>query len=128
MTPKLQPVCNKARSGEGEALGVQVGGEGAGLGAGVGEGDVAVGADEVDGVFDDAGVGEVRPPREDMEGEFALPGEAADVGAGPGAVDVDLPGERRERSEVVGAGTLGIVGELEPGEAVAGVELAGAAL
>src|SRR6185437_1013231 len=62
-----------------------------------------------------------------MECELALQAEAADVGAGPGAVDVDLPVERRERGEVVWSRALGIVRELDPGETVAGVELAGAA-
>ena len=67
----------------------------------IGKGDVAVGADEVEGVFLYAGSGGRGGPGEGVEREGALGTELGDAGIAL-AVDVDLPGDVGEGCEVVG--------------------------
>ena len=92
----------------------------------VGEGDVAVGADEVEGVFAEAGGGGCGGPGEGVEREVALVAEFGDAGIAL-AVDVDLPVDGGERGEVVG-GVWCFWIRRDPGEAVAGFQVVGFAL
>src|SRR5206468_2219785 len=94
----------------GDISGIITGGDG---------GEVAVGADEVGGVGDEAGVRGGGRRGEFVEGKVVGVGGGVEGGGGAWAVGVELPVEGFEGGEVVGG--VGRVGG-NPGEAVASVE------